>query len=214
VAEDLSPAKINGPQGDVALAALIRKYQKHRDRNWLTILTAIYRPLLQILYNVRIKAVSAEQIISLWSDINWLFIKTLNKLDLGRRQVRLSAMIYNQVLHDLKCITKTNREESNRLCGLEDKEALCDFHATSKEDWNIQRIDIIRSWQKLKDLGRLDELDFHLLKATVLYNESLIEYAGRLGLEYEFVKKRRQRALEKIKKYSSRLSPNRQQHPL
>jgi len=200
VVEYLNPTKLNSPQGDIALGALIRMHQEHRDHRWSTILLAICWPLLQILYKARLKAVSAEQKGTLWSDISWLFIKTINKPALRERQERFSAMIYNYVLHDLKHINMTNREENSRLCGLDAKEVLRDYHAVSEVDWNIQQIDITKSWKRLKEQGRLDDIDFHLVRATILYDEPLIEYACRLGLDYEFVKKRKQRAIKILKK--------------
>ena len=200
VIDYLDPTILDSPQGDVALGALIRIHQERHNLRWLAILTAIYWPLLEIIYKIMIDAVSLEQKIAIWSDINWLFTKTINKPTLRERQARLSAKILNDIIHDLKYLTKAGKEESSRLFSLESEESLQDSPAVTIDDLNIQ--EVLTTWllQKLKDQGRLDEIDFHLLKATILYNEPLIEYAGRLGLDYEFVKKRKQRAIKILKK--------------
>lgn len=200
VVDYLDPTILDSPQGDIALGGLIQIHQERHNPRWLTILTAVYWPLLEIIYEIMIDAVSLEQKITLWSDINWLFTKTINKPTLRERQARLSAKILNDIIHDLKYLTKAAKEENSRLFSLESEESLQDSRAVAVDDLNIQEVHTTWLLQKLKEHGQLDEIELHMLKATIIYNEPLVEYAGRLGLDYEFVKKRKQRAIKILKK--------------
>lgn len=62
--------------------------------------------------------------------------------------------------------------------------------------------------------GLISESDFQILRGCCLYGRSLREMATRLGVPYAVAKKRRQRAVGKIRKNEPSLSPDHPDSPL
>ena len=186
---------------DDILRPIFAAHAKDEDSRWRSVLLVIFWPALVAIHARRI-AWDLEPG-ELWQRIFWCFHQTICRLDGRARSHGLPQKIYNDTFHRLYADYARDWERSSQEAPLDLVEAWRDPRADiSALDDRIDGEEQIRRIRALVNHGQLTETDFRLVVGTLVYDFSLEESAKRLGLGYEAAKKRRQRALAKIRPLS------------
>jgi len=206
----LKPGALRKPAADNIIRITIGRAQLNSDRRYQDILTAIFWPLLEIIYNYFIRhfVTTTEMKDDLWQYIHWSFLKVLTRIDLHKREGPIASKIYNDVYHDAYLHLKSANEESASEIDIDIIELktsdIIDLPPKNKE---IELADCRCDLEQFRSTGLISDIEYHLLCGEIIYEEPLVETATRLEIGYEFAKKRRQRAVKKIQKSLKKLSP-------
>jgi hypothetical protein len=159
----------------------------------------------------------------LGSQTCWAFVQCIHRIDVEMRLSRLGLKILNDVQHDVRSSYSRDAERNRRCISVdvplgENGRGVLSF-GTSDIQYAAFDLQHDRSWAiaKLRALvrsGQLARADFLILVGCHLYGRGLEEMAARLGLNYEAAKKRRQRAVNHLNKFSPGLSPDCPESPL
>ena len=193
------------PSKNRVLLPILRTHSEDQDPRWRTILLVIFWPGLKSIFYKK-RRWDEEEPDELWQRVFWAFHESICRIDVERRSDHLVQRIYNTTIHRLyreyeRTWTRANRELAKEpevieelVCGVSgiDVEAI-DLRAAHEQE--ISRL------SEHRDAGRITETDFLLLVGTRLYDETIAEYARRLGLNYEVTRKRRQRAEATIRSF-------------
>jgi len=185
------------PSKQRVLAIILQAYAYDMDPRWHTVLLAIFWPGLDSISNRKADWDPDER--RLWANTMWAFLQTVRNLDISRRIDHLSQRIISGTIHRLheeysrtwKCMEREIATDPEQIEDMAGSDEGLDFEDIERRDQ--QEIEIKRLRRHVK-AGRLSEADFLILVATRVYDLSLAEYARKAGIDYQFAKKRRQRA--------------------
>lgn len=192
------------PRKDEILRPIFEAHAQDEDPRWRTILLVIFWPGLEsIHFQKRGWDPDPEE---RWQNIIWTFLQVLCRIDVRRRPERLVQKVYNDTIHRLHDEYRRAWERAERevAAGPEEIEALAGGTAgidtSGIELREAQEKEIARLRQHMQ-AGRITEADFLLLVGTRVYGQSVADYARGAGLDYQVVKKRRQRAEAAIRRF-------------
>lgn len=191
---------------DEVLRPIFKAHAESGDYRWRTILLVIFWPGLRSI-NWRKRdwdPVFEER----WQNIVWTFLEVVCRIDIGRRPGRLVQKVINDTVHHL-------HDEYSSIWKIKNREIMPE---SEEFDYLVGRFEHakrscqkpneeagIRKLQTYLQEGRLSEADFLLLVGTRIYGKSLADYALERGLDYQTVKKRRQRAEASIRDHEKKL---------
>ena len=196
------------PLKDEILRPILRAHGQDFDPRWRTILLEIFWPGLTWMAN-RTRHWEDDPEYGpdeLWQNIVWTFLQVVCRIDVTQRPARLVQKIMNDTNYDLyqlysRCWKRTNRElsleeeEFDWLRGGVDGIGLEVLYRGDELEQKFNRL------REHRDAGRITDADFLLLLATRVNDLSLAEYARDADLNYETVKKRRQRVEAAIRRF-------------
>ncbi len=139
----------------------------------------------------------------LWQNLIQVFFTVIRRLDIAQRPSSIPQKIFNDLHHDLYARYESVWDWNRRMVVYDDfAKAKADLRLVPSPEDEIQRAsiqrDAIARLRRWRDEGRIDEFDFLLLTATEVYGREIKAFAAEKNLDYEAVKKRRQRLLKKI----------------
>lgn len=194
---------------DVVLKPILTAFRRQPDEVWLNILLFLFwRSQSRIYRALRGRVPNPDDV---GSEVRWAFLRVLHRLDPTQRIAAYGQKIINDMWHDVRLHCERERARQERFptpaWEAEDDQEEDDPKEPGAPDPAFamvgHRHDAARIRADLKGhvrCGRLSRADYLILVGCYLYGRSLDEMAGRLGLTYEVAKKRRQRALERLKK--------------
>lgn len=140
---------------------------------------------------------------ALWSNVTWVFMRVVEGLDVTRRRDRLIDKVINDVVNGLSREYRRSRVRSAREVPTDpqDPNGAIESDQRSSQDRRLASLLAERRLRRHLAAGRLSEADFFLLCGTYIYNHPLADCARELGLTPEAAKKRRQRAMKRLRPY-------------
>jgi len=192
---------------DKILRPIFQAHGEDQDPRWREILLAVFWPGLESIHWRKRRWDPDEE--ELWVNILWAFHKTICSIDVLKRTNRLVQKVINDTFHNLYA---EYRREWNWM----NRKAPVNLHEIDERMIGDKNIDFplielretkeaeIKRIQKHLSEGRINEADFLLLVGTRIYGKSIVDYAREVGLDYEVVKKRRQRAEASIRQFESK----------
>ena len=199
------------PRKDEILRPILAAHAQDMDPRWRAVLLAIFWPGLR---SIRWKKRhwDEEDPDELWQRITWTFLQVVCRVDVRRRPDRLVQKIVNDTYHRLYEEYRRDWDRASREVrpDPDDPEAFdalvagvegIDFAGIELRE--AQEIEIKRLREHLV-AGRISEPDFLLLVGTRIYGQSVADYAREAGLDYQLLKKRRQRAEAAIRRFEVR----------
>lgn len=197
------------PRKDEVLRPILTAHDADQDYRWRKILLAIFWPALVSIRRRKFYW-DEDEPDELWQRIFWAFHQAICRIDLARRPRRLAQKIVNDAIHDLyldyqRCWDHASREVAT------DPDELDEFPyedvAIDLDEMIDAQTALAREISRLRghlNAGRITEGDFVLIVGTRIYGRSIAEYAREMGLDYELVKKRRQRVEAAIGRFETR----------
>jgi hypothetical protein len=205
------------PQKDQVLRPIFQAHAEDQDPRWRMILLTIFWPGLESIHfkKYRWDPVYPDE---LWSNIVWTFIQVVCRLDVKQRPARLVQKIYNDTVHHLHDEYRRiwNRAEREKSVEQEDIQSLIEKRelealAGKNECINFATLALqeareieIKRLRAHRDAGRISDADFLLLVGTRVYGRPIVDYARDIGLNYQLVKKRWQRAEAAIRRFEEK----------
>ena len=192
------------PQKDEALRPIFQAHGTDQDPRWRTILLTIFWPGLEsIHFQKRGWDADREEC---WQNVVWTFLQVVCRIDVQRRPSRLVQKVINDTVHHL-------HDEYQRVWGRANQEVTAEPEEIEARVGGVEGIDFtgiecrqaqvaeIRRLRAHFEAGRINETDLFLLVGTRVYGLSVANYARRMGLNYQVIKKRRQRAEAVIRRF-------------
>lgn len=200
------------PRKDDILRPIFRAHSKDQDPRWRTVLLTVFWPGLQSIHWQK-RGWDADPD-EHWSNIVWTFLQVVCRIDVEKRPHRLVQKVFNDTVHRLydEYRRQWNRSSRERLMQPDDVDVLAggvegiDFVAIELRE--AQEAEIKRLRAHMKE-GRISEADFLLLVGTRVYGKSVADYSREEGLNYQMLKKRRQRAEAAITRHEREMRKNR-----
>lgn len=189
------------PRKDEVLAPILAAHAEDQDPHWRAVLLTIFWPGLRSIFR-RKRSWDVENPDELWQRITWAFLEVICRLDVRRRPGRLVQKIMNDTYHDVYREYRRDWARANQEVrpDPDDPDAF-DELVTGVEGVDFAGIELrevqeieIRQLRRHLVAGRISEADFLLLVGTRIYGQSVADYAREAGLDYQLLKKRRQRA--------------------
>lgn len=214
---------IGGVEADRALRPVLHMAQQAMDETWHdTLLVLFWRRLAQI--SAWLSAVEVDRS-ERDSQIVWAFLKVLQRVNLQLRPAHIGRKITNDTAHDvrlhfaqprgeLKTIDPILTEEERALGWVGAKEPGVEDPGFASVEMERDRELATAQLMALAARGRIARADALILIGCHLYGHSLQEMAAELGLPYETVKRRRQRAAQYLRVHAKYLSPELPESPL
>ena len=208
VVDTLHNRAITQTAKDNLLRALLWVRQRERDADWNVVLTVVFWPALNSIYRKKYEWDSDVE--ELWYSLYSVFLEVLNRIDVFRRPDRLAAKVFNDTLHALYRLYHRKWECACWEIRLDPEiyDALVECVAgdgaaaiESQAELALQ----LRRLRRLRQKGILTSAEFDLLVAVDFDGQSLAELASKSGANYQTLKKRRQRALAKIKREEKKI---------
>lgn len=191
---------------DLILRPILESHHACPDARWVEILLLIFWPgLHSIIGKMRGRDPDLD---ALWTNVEWAFTRVIYGLDPAQRASGLAQKIYNDTAHYIrkeyavqeqrwKCQVSTESPEVDKLLAGDDP-GIADFELRDERDgqsrWLYERC----------HKGVISEEDRDLIDWTIVYGEPLADYCRRAGITYEVAKKRRQRALRKLREHEKK----------
>lgn len=208
---------VNANLTDEVLRPIFKAHAESRDYRWRTILLVIFCPgLRSIHWEKRAWDPALED---RWQNIVWTFLEVVCRIDIDRRPGRLVQKVINDTVHHL-------HDEYRRIWKIRNREIMTEseefdslvrcFEHAKRPYQKLEEEAGIRKLQTYLQEGRISEADFLLLVGTRIYGKSLADYARERGLDYQTVKKRRQRAEAAIRDHEKNFKknvPKNEDHP-
>ncbi len=192
------------PRKDDILRPIFEAHAQDGDPRWRTILLVIFWPGLESLhFQKRGWDPDPDE---RWQNMIWTFLQVLCRIDVRRRPDRLVQKVYNDTVHRLhdeyrrvwKCADRevtAGPQEIEALAGGAEGIDTSGIELREAQEKEIERL------RQHREAGRITEADFLLLVGTRVYGQSVADYARGAGLDYQVVKKRRQRAEAVIRRF-------------
>ena len=191
------------PLKEEALLAILEAHAADRDPRWRAVLLAVFWPGLDSIFNrkKRWDGDADER----WQNVQWAFLQTVCRLDIGRRTDRLVQRLMSGTIHRLhdeyRRVWRLNEHETatepEQLDELLEGGEEVDFDAMdlrAKQEAEIKRL------REHADAGRISEADFLLLVGTRVYGKTAAQYARETGISCDLARKRRLRAEAAIRR--------------
>jgi hypothetical protein len=170
------------------------------------VLALAFWPALASLFSKRAAITNASDQDDLWQEIYYAFVETINRIDISRRTERIATKIYGDTFSRFHIAWSRRCNHYSHETSFADEDL--NFFLGSAENQDItdydNRDDVQGKIQQLRHCvqrGLISESDYTLLMGAVIYGRGLRELARSESLDYETAKKRRQRALQAVKKY-------------
>ena len=188
------------PARDKVLRPILRRHRDDRDPRWRTLLLLVFWPDLEVIHRFKWRADHCAE--ERWQNLLWTFFQVILRIDVDQRPEHITRKLFNDSIHGLSDTYRkdwawanthslASNERIAKLAGWEKcpHQLAVDYH----DDQHAE----VRRLRSLVVNGNLSENEFDLLVATCVFGQSLAEYARDEGLDYEMLKKRRQRATAK-----------------
>ncbi|MFH1022103.1 MAG: hypothetical protein V1809_01800 [Planctomycetota bacterium] len=187
---------------NVVLRRIFEAHAEDRDSRWRTILLVIFWPGLKSVA-IRYRNESEDENDS-WGFVVGVFFDVICRIDVAKRPDRLVQKVINDTISTVRQIKHDEWERSIREIST-DSEHL-DINPAPPEVIEDDSEGVGESasrelFQKYMKINLIDETEFHLLVGTFVYGKSIQEYGEKAGISSEAAKKRRQRAIAKIRRY-------------
>ncbi|MBI5570473.1 MAG: hypothetical protein HY914_11050 [Desulfomonile tiedjei] len=198
------------PQKDEVLRPILTAHATDQNPRLRTILLAIFWPGLESIHFKK-RHWDPEDPDELWQNIAWTFLEVVCRIDVSTRPSRLVQKIYNDTVYNLHnayrrawdraaCELNSECEEPIRaLVGDLEGVNFVLLALREEKEAAIQRL------RTHMEAGRIREIDYLLLVGTRVYESPLAEYALEIGINYQFAKKRRQRAEAIIARFEEKM---------
>lgn len=189
------------PGKDAILSAILRSRPVGRDRQVQTVLLAIFWPGLAAIH-LRRRGWDPDPD-ERWQNILCAFLRVIRSRNTARRREGLACKVISNTVHRLHDLYQVR-------WGHEEKESpgVPEDELRSAENPGLRRIEIqdfkeavIRELREYLRRGKINALDFQVLLETKVHGLSLLDYAKCIGLPLATVKKRRQRAERRIRRW-------------
>jgi hypothetical protein len=185
---------------------ILAAHSADQDYRWRTILLAIFWPGLVSIHRKK-SHWDEDEPDELWQRIFWAFHESICRIDLKRRGDCLVQRIYGATVHRLRSECRRAWKRAEREAGPDNVEieAVADLNGIDLEDIDrriAQEIEIERLRGHL-DAGRITKADFLLILGTRVYGKPVIDYARELGLDYEVIRKHRQRIEAALRRFET-----------
>lgn len=205
-------------ESDKILKPILVCIQKDDDPSWNTIITALFWHVLTSLFR-RNHISNNDESDNLWQNTLWSFFQVISKVDIKTDQTKIAYRIYIATRYKLRQHCAQNHRFNNRMISinsvkLDDEDITHQDESFDKINENIDKELKLKQINRLYSRGLIKEIDKHILIATMIYGESVKEYSENSELDYELVKKRRQRAIKKLQHFEKKMSPKRVQTSL
>jgi hypothetical protein len=186
-------------QKDDVLRPILRAHRSDADRRWRTILLVIFWPALSAIHK-RQRTWDRDPA-ELWQNIVWVFLQVICRIDVRKRPERIAQKIFNDTIHHLHDEYRRTWDLESRHHlpreGEEDPPEVEDPDwpiAEEAAEWRCDRAARTRLYRKHLRDGLIDEEEYFVLVGTRVYGWTVAVCAERLGVSYQALKKRRQRA--------------------
>jgi hypothetical protein len=196
----------DAPWKDRALALIFRKHQSDRGSRWRSILLLLFWHDLEVIAKWSRSLDKDEP--ALWSNVLWSFHEVVWRLDPDQRRERIIQKVRNDTIHDLKLTYSSEPLRSGQFASLDrpsDPDDPPPFEPVAPvgSDWTEMQARLeteagIRLLESLALRGVIAKRDLPLLLGTIIYGQTIVEWADESGVSRETAKKRRQRALARI----------------
>lgn len=193
---------------DELLKILIREYQS-RGKNQF-----IYYYLLKILtpglnsifyrFRKRIKEDLACDDFDLLNQIRLLLLDTLNEYDVKVKPIKIAVTIMSRIRSRLVFWYSKLKREQQSIITYKNNSIIEEPKTILSDTEYSESLALVE--ERLNGLVKrtiISERDSFIILATRIYGKPLKELTKEIGLSYEGLKKRRQRAEEKIRKFLS-----------
>jgi len=171
---------------DACLLAVIRHVQSAADPEaGLCLLTYLLAPGLQAI--LRNLVVRGNPLMETWSDLWWAFLQTAMSYPVMRRTSKVAANLLLDTRHKVMQNQRIEAELQRRFETLDHHDP-ADESEAKHPAWN-KAMNLINK----EDTEGLNDDDLSILLGSRVYGIDLKKIAGRLGISYEAVRKRRQR---------------------
>jgi len=198
------------PKKDELLGPILTAHATSQDPRLRAILLAIFWPGLDSIHFKK-RHWDPEDPDELWQNLVWTFLQVVCRFDVRTRPSRIVQKLYNDTICHLY---NAYRRAWNR--------AECEIHVELEEPFRALVGDLegvnfvllalreekeaaIQRLRMHKEAGRIREIDYLLLVGTRVYGNPLAEYALEIGIDYQFAKKRRQRAEAIIARFEKKM---------
>jgi DNA-directed RNA polymerase specialized sigma24 family protein len=189
------------PLNDKVLRPIFGAHSEDGDARWWHVLTVIFWPGLVTIHQ-RLKNLEPSTY-DRGQDVHCIFLEVLSRIDTKKRPHRLVQKVINDTFHRLRKYYHdrndrmgrefpTDPDEFEYLLGAEEHSG---FEEVERREEQEARLAYYR---RHRDNGTICEDDLQLLVATRVEGNTVAEFARRAGLNYQTVKKRRQRAEKAI----------------
>jgi hypothetical protein len=198
------------PMKDEVLRPILAAHHADQDPRWRKILLVIFWPGLNSLHRQRIRWDPDPE--DLWQNLVWVFHEVVCRIDPARRPDRLVQKVINDTAHHLH--DEYHRRWDASLYEVAQDGTKLETLAGGADGVDLDAIErrqarraAIRTLKDYVAEGVLTEPDFFLIVGTRIYGRPLKDFAARAGLDYQVVKKRRQRAEAALRRKASRTCP-------
>jgi len=179
---------------DGCLLAIITNIQMSVDKEaGLNLLTYLLASGLQRLLRDSFRP--GDDLGENWSEIWWTFLQMIERFSITSHRKKVAGILLRKTLAQVLKKRKRIFNQQCQMSPIKDSAVMLDNiviqHYLSAND-NIL--------EKFKEAG-LDSLEWEMVVASRLYNESLDAIAKRLGLNYHTVQKKRKAAELRLKKH-------------
>lgn len=199
----------DAPWKDRVITALLGEGSGANCREWQSILMLLFWDGL-LLTSRRYRCLDDDRR-AMRVNVQWAFVEAVSQLQQSMRREMLVQRIQNDVIHNLKAVYAKQKDalytaDLLHPSGDADEEGDgLQIAATESADWVAmrRRLDIrdaTRACGRLAEVGVIPRRDLPLLIGTLIYGQTLEDWAERAGITKEAAKKRRQRALAEIRR--------------
>jgi len=195
------------PLKDSVLGLILHAHKEDGDPRWRTILLGVFWRNLEALHYLKRRYDPDPK--EFWPNIIWAFLQVICNWDAARHRQEIGRKIHGDVTN----LLYRTYERKWRTPGLEflDDKDLIEI-AGAAEDTRFRNAEseehVIGKLAFLRDVGVISESDFLLIIGTRVYDRALADFARSRGLNYQRVKKQRQRAESNIRDYFKRFQKN------
>jgi hypothetical protein len=197
----------DAPWKDRLLLSILDRRGSQMQREWRSVLLLLFwHDLARI---SRWHRALDEHEAALRSNVLWSFSEAICRIDTAQRLKRIIQKVRNDTIHDLKQIYSSQPLRSGRFESLDRHDQDNDLTpgdpvAPADPDWvemeaGLEADSCVRLLKSLVQRGVIVERDLPLLIGTVIYDRPIVDWAADHGISKETAKKRRQRALRRIR---------------
>lgn len=187
------------PERDAVFRAIFLAYALDRDPCWKSLLLAMLWPKLLALSQTTRRWDPDQQ--ERLQNIVVSFLKTVDRVDVGKRPGRFFQKLVNDVIHRTYQHYHAEWRRTERWCSapLPDLEAMRDTRQTALERRELEEVALVRL-KGYWDLGWISEGGRQVIAQTRIFGKSLPAYARSAGISHQAAKRRRWRAERAIRR--------------
>ena len=195
------------PMNDQILLTILGALHQDKRPEWRSVLLFLFWRDLERIWRF-LARLDAEKF-DRWTNVLWAFSEAICSYDPSQRRERVTQKIRNDTINNVKKAYASRLFRVGLFQSLEsdreDEEASpVDPIASPDPAWieveeRLERKSIQQRLNLLVQRGVIAERDLPLLVGTIIYGRTITEWAREHGVSDEVAKKRRQRALKRIR---------------